>query len=145
MEQRQSLWRLMSPGDRAPRHSLSVAKSFGVHSSSTHRQVGDECQGWVDQQLGLGLAAAVVEVWEFMVLLFAVFGLFELLGLLLLVWPGPGGWGVGQGVAGPPAGPSWSLGGRMLMVRSQFSARRGQCSSGALGGCMPKPWPPVAK
>ena len=99
----------------------------------------------MDQQLGLLLGAAVVEVWEFMVLLFAVFGLFELLGLLVLGWPGAGGWGVGQGVAVPATALGLSLGGRMLMVRSQFSARRGQCSSGELGGCMPKPWPPVAK
>ena len=61
--------------------------------------------------------------------------------------PGPGGWGVGQGV-GAPLGvslPWWpSRGGRMLMERSQAVASLGQCSSGALGGCMPKPWPPVA-
>ena len=61
--------------------------------------------------------------------------------------PGVGGWGIGQG-DGVPVGPSlrwcWSLGGRMLMERSQAVASRGQFSSGALGGCMPKPWPPVA-
>ncbi len=58
------------------------------------------------------------------------------------------GWGMGQGV-GVLVGASLArrvslLEGRMLMERSQAVARRGQFSSGALGGCMPKPWPPVA-
>jgi hypothetical protein len=67
--------------------------------------------------------------------------------VVLEVRPGFGGWGIGQG-DGVPLGPSlrWcsSLGGRMLMERSHLSASLGQFSSGALGGCMPKPWPPVA-
>jgi len=62
--------------------------------------------------------------------------------------PGPGGWGVGHGAGAPPGVVSWacrsSRGGRMLMERSQSVARRGQFSSGAFGGCMPNPWPPVA-
>ena len=63
--------------------------------------------------------------------------------------PGVGAWGMGQGDGAPPPMASGlrrspSRGGRMLMERSQAPARRGQFSSGALGGCMPKPWPPVA-
>jgi len=102
----------------------------------------------VDQQLGLG--------W----VLLEVAGLELVVGGLVgvepvAVWPGPGGWGVGQGEGGPPLSlvprsSRWLLwwsssrGGRMLMERSQAVASLGQFSSGALGGCMPKPWPPVA-
>jgi len=97
-------------------------------------------QGWVVQQLGLGWV--VVEE-----LLLDEGGLVAVEPLA--VWLGLGGWGLGQGDGAPPPMASGlrrslSRGGRMLMERSQAVARRGQFSSGALGGCMPKPWPPVA-
>ena len=64
-----------------------------------------------------------------------------------VVRPGVGGCGMGQGADTPPPVMLWRSSvrrGRMLMERSHAVARRGQFSSGALGGCMPKPWPPVA-
>jgi hypothetical protein len=94
----------------------------------------------VDQQLGLGWV--VLEELGFELVAGGLVGVEPFEGR-----PGVGGWGMGQGV-GVPLGPSltWrsSRGGRMLIERSQAVASLGQFSSGALGGCMPKPWPPVA-
>jgi hypothetical protein len=70
------------------------------------------------------------------------------LAVLGEVRPGVGGWGMGQGAEEPPgvllALRSSSRDERILIERSHSVASRGQFSSGALGGCMPKPWPPVA-
>ncbi len=73
----------------------------------------------------------------------------SVLDVLGVVRPGARGWGMGQGVEGTPpvallAWRSLVRGGRILMERSQSVASLVQFSSGALGGCMPKPCPPVA-